>query len=115
MPITEDCYIQGKLLDDTDCKILLDAGASKPFISKTFYLNCPSLHSLPKFVLRTKNILVGNGQYVGVLFVILVVIDLHGYRFEVYTSIAEIHDNVDMVMGIKNVYEIQGVISTSVM
>ena len=52
-------------------------------MSKTFCWNSPSLHSLPKFVLKTKNILVGNDQYAGVLFVILGVIDLHGYRFEV--------------------------------
>ena len=81
-------------------------------MSKTFYLNNPSLHSLPRFVWRTKNILVGIGQYVGVLFVIMVAIDLHGHRFEVYTLVLEILDNVDMVMGIKNVYEIERIIST---
>ena len=55
---------------------------------------------------KTKNILVGNGQYIGVLFVIHVVINLQ------HTLVSEIHDNVDMVMGIKTVYEIEGVIST---
>ena len=74
-PITEHCYIPGKLLDGPDCRILLDMGAGKSFMSKTFYLNCPSLHSLPKFVSRTKNILVGNSPYIGVLFVIPVVIN----------------------------------------
>ena len=57
------------------------------------------------FVSRTKNILVGNIQYIGVLFVIPVVIDLQAHRFEVYTLIPDIHDNVDMVIEIKNVYE----------
>ena len=50
-------------------------------MSKTFYLNCPSLHSLPQFVSKTKNILVGNVQYAGVLFVIPIVINLKGHRF----------------------------------
>ena len=103
---------KGKLQDGTDCKVLLEIGASKSFISKTFYLNCPSLHSLPKFVLRTKNILVDNDQYVGVLFVVPAVIDLLGHRFEAYTLVSEIHDNLDMVMGIKNVYEIEVIINT---
>ena len=49
--ITKDCYKPGKLLDGTDCKKLLDAGGSKSFMSEPFYLNHPSLHSLPKFVL----------------------------------------------------------------
>ena len=61
-PIAEDCSILGTLLVDTDCKILLDTGAIKSFVSKTFYLNSSSLHSLPKFVSRTSNILVGSGQ-----------------------------------------------------
>ena len=49
MPITEDSYIPGKLLDGTDCKALLNMGASKSFMFKTSYLNCPPLHSLPNF------------------------------------------------------------------
>ena len=49
-PITEDCYIQGMLLDSTDCKVLCETGANKSFMSKTFYLNCPLLHSLHEFV-----------------------------------------------------------------
>ena len=40
-------------------------------------------------------------------------IDLQGHRFEVVcTLVSEIYDNVDIVMGIQNVYEIEGVIST---
>ena len=70
------------------------------FMSKRFYLNCPSLYSVPKFVSKTKNILVGNGQDKGVLLVIPVVVYLEGHRFEVYTLVSQIHDNVDMIMGI---------------
>ena len=88
-------------MNGIDCKILTDIGASKSFMSKTFYLNYPSLYSLPVFVSRTKNILVGSGQYVGVLFVIPIVINLYEHGFEVYTLVSEIHDNVGMVMGIK--------------
>ena len=92
--VTEDCYICGKLLDHTDCKIILDTVGSKSFTSKTFYLNCPLLCSLPKFVSRIKKILVDNGHYVDVLFVIPVAISPCGYRFEVYTLVSEIHHNV---------------------
>ena len=70
---------------------------------KTFYPICPSLHSLPMSVSRTKNILLGNGQYSGVLFVVPVVINLHEHRFQGYTLVLEIHDKVEMVMGIKTV------------
>ena len=42
-------YTMGKLLDGTECQILLDTGVSKPFMSKSHYLHCKSLHLLPKF------------------------------------------------------------------
>ena len=57
-----------------------------------------------------QRIQVGNGQYVSVLFVIPVIINIHGHRFEIFTLISEIHDNVDLVMGMKNIFELEGVI-----
>ena len=33
-----------------------------------------------------------------------------GHRFEVFTLVSEIFDNVDMVLGIKNLFELEGVI-----
>ena len=53
-PISEQGYTVGKLLDGTECQILSDTGASKPFMSKSHYLRCKSLHSLPKFVSKLK-------------------------------------------------------------
>ena len=53
---------------------------------------------------------VGNGQCVAALFVIPVVIDVYGHKFEVFTSVSEIHDNVDLVLGMKKVFELEGVI-----
>ena len=60
---------------------------------------------------QEKYISVGNGHHVGVLFVIPLVFNLPGHKSEVYTLVPVIHDNVDMMMGVKYVYEI-GVIST---
>ena len=60
-PISEQGYTLGKLLDGTECWILLDTGASKSFMSKSYYTHCNSLHSLPKFASKTQRIQVGNG------------------------------------------------------
>ena len=79
---------------------------------KSYYMQCKSLHSLPKFASKTQRIQVGNGQFVSVLFIITVIIDVHGHRFEIYTLVAEIHENVDLVLGIKNVFELEGVINS---
>ena len=59
-----------------------------------------------------QRIQVGNGQCVGVLFITPVIVEIHGHRFEIYTSISEIHENVDLVQGIKNVFELEGVINS---
>ena len=110
-PISGQGYTLGKLLDDTDYQILLDTGTSKSFMSKSFYLRSKSLHAFPKFASNTQGIQVGNGQYVGVLFVIPVIVDIHGHRFEVFTLVSGIHENVDLVLGIKNIFEL-GVIDS---
>ena len=39
----------------------LDTGASRSFMSKSHYLCCKSLHSLPNFASKTQRIQVGNG------------------------------------------------------
>ena len=75
-------------------------------------MQCKSLHSLPKFASRTQRIQVRNGQCVSILFIIPVVVDIHGHRFEIYTLVSEIHENVDLVLGIKNVFELEGVINS---
>ena len=109
-PITGQGFASGKLLDGTECQILLDTGATKSYMSKSYYLPCKTLHKLPKFSSNTQRIQVGNGQYVSVLFIIPVIIDIQGHRFEIFTLISEIHDNVDLVMGMKNIFELEGVI-----
>ena len=111
-PITGQGFASGKLLDGTECQILLDTGATKSYMSKSYYLQCKTLHALPKFSSNMQRIQVGNGQYVSVLFVIPVIIDMHGHRFEIFTLVSEIHDNVDLVMGMKNIFELEGVIDS---
>ena len=109
--VSEQGYTTGKLLDGTECQILLDTRASKSFMSKSQYLHCKSLYLLPKSALKIQRIQVGNGQYVSVLFIIPIIIDVHGHRFEIYTLVSKIHENIDIVLGIQNVFELEGVIN----
>ena len=74
--ITVHGYTKGKLLDVTKCDILVDTGASKSYMSKSYFMRCKSLHSLPKFTSVMTRIQVGNGQYVGVLFIIPVILTI---------------------------------------
>ena len=111
-PISEKGFVMGKLLNGEECQILLDTGASKLYMSKSYYLRCKALHDLHKNSSKTQRIQVGNGQYVGVFFVILFIIEINGHRLEVFTLVSEIFDNVDMVLGIKNLFKLEGVIDS---
>ena len=77
---------------------------------KTHSLKCTSLHSLPDFSLKNKNILVGNGQYASVLFITPVILDIHDHRFGINTLVSKVHENVDLVLGIKqNIFKLEGI------
>ena len=71
---------------------------------------CKSSHSLPKFASKTQRIQVGNGQCISV-FIIPIVIDIHGQRFEIFTLVSEIYENVDLILGIINIFELEGIIN----
>ena len=87
-------------------------GSDKLYMSNSYYLRCKLLHNLPKFASKTQRIEVGNCQYVGVIFAIPVIVEINKHRLEVFTLVSEIFDNVDMVLGIKNLFELEGVIDT---
>ena len=91
---------------------MVDTGASKSYMSKSYFLRCKSLHSLPKFTSTTTRIQVGSRQYVGVLFVIPVIMTIQKHRFEIFTIVSEIHENVDLVIGIKNLFKLEYVIDS---
>ena len=37
---------------------------------------------------------------------------IQNHRFEIFTLVSEIHENVDLVLGIKNLFELEGVIDS---
>ena len=41
-----------------------------------------------------------------------VIVDIHGHKFEIYTLVSEIYETVGLVLGIKNVFELEGVINS---
>ena len=98
-PITLCGYIQGKLLDGTECDILVDTGVSKSYMSKSYFMRCKSLHSLPKFTSTTTRIQV-------------VIMTIQNHKFEIFTLVSEIHENIDHGIGIKNLFKLEGVIDS---
>ena len=87
---------------------LLDTGASKSSVSKAFYMRHPHLHKYLKFNSTIGNLQVGNGELVATLFVIPFVFKVGEHLFEDYTLVSEIQQNTDIILGVKNMFEIEG-------
>ena len=81
-------------------------------MSKLHYLRCKSSHSLPKVASKILRIQIGNGHFVSVSFIIPVVIDIHCHRFKIFILVSEIHENVDLVLGVKNIFELEGIMNS---
>ena len=47
-PMTARGYARGQLSDGTDCDVLIDTGANKSYMSKSYFLQCKNLHTMPK-------------------------------------------------------------------
>ena len=77
-------------------------------MSKSHYLHCKSFHSLPKFASKCRKWSVC--QFF--LFIIPVLVDILGHRYEIYTLVSEIYENVDLVLGINNIFELEVAINS---
>ena len=106
-----NCHTWGQFVGGGMLDILLDIGTSKSYMSKGFYMRHPHLHKYPKFNSTVKNLQVGNGELVATLFVIPFVFKIGRHLFKVYTLVSEIQQNMDIILGIKNMFEIEGEIS----
>ena len=93
-------------------KLFFDSGASRSYLSKKFYDSNPVLHDMPKFVTTCTGIRIGNGSIVQALFVIPLLFLSCGHTFEIFTIVAEIDDDMDLVFGFKNMTETEGMLNT---
>ena len=75
---------------------------------------CDANHYRPyqNLLLLCRKYRLGMDKCIGILFIIPVIVEIHSHRFKIYTLVSEIHENVDLVLGIKNVFELEGVINS---
>ena len=81
-------------------------------MSKAFYMSNPHLHHFPKFQSAIRHLQVGNGALVPALFVIPLLFKIQGHIFEVYTLVSEIQDKMDLIPGVKNIFELEGIMNS---
>ena len=67
---------------------------------------------MSKFASKTMRVQAGNRQFISILFIIPFIVHIHIHRFEIYTLVSEIYENVYLVLGIKNIFELEGVINS---
>ena len=110
-PIYSNSHTWGQLVGGSTIDILLDSGASKCYMSKTFYDKNPSLHKLPKYQTNIKGLRVGSGQLVPAHFLVPVVFKIVRHKFEVLALVSDIKGTTDLVFGVKNMFEVEGELS----
>ena len=109
--IHPNCHTEGQFVGGGMIDVLLDTGASKSYMSKSFYMRHTHLHKYPKFHSTIRNLQVGNGELVAALFVIPFVFQIGKHLFEIYTLVSEIQQSMDLIIGVKNMFEIEGEVS----
>ena len=62
---------------------------------------------MPKFRSKVKVIQAGNAASVNILFSIPIIITIQGHMFDIYSMVSEMHDNVDWVLGVKDIVELE--------
>ena len=55
---------------------------------------------------------VSNGALVSALFVIPLLFKIQGHDFELYTPVSQIQDKMDLILGVKNIFELEGIINS---
>ena len=112
IPMNGRGIARANLMDQTPLKVFFDSGATRSYLSHTFYKETKALHNLPKFTATCTGIKIRNGSIAQVLFVIPLFFMCHGHVFKIYTVVADIDDGIDLVFGFKNMVETEGMLNT---
>ena len=95
------------IFNNEPCGVLVDSGATTSYMSLDYYKSHPALHTLPKLTGDTNRVKMGNGQHSAALFIIPLITNIQGHLFEIYTLVANLDDNLDLVLGAKNLFEFE--------
>ena len=112
IPIDSRGVTTGHLMDRTGMKAFFDNGASKSYLNLKFFNRTPRLQELPCFTTSCPGITMGNGAVVPAKFIIPLTFMTHRHNFEIYTIVCDIEDNLDLVFGMKNMTETEGIVNT---
>ena len=107
IPIYSNSHTPGQIVGGPMVDTLIDTGASKCYMSKQFYLKHKCRHNLPKYKSKIVKLRVGNGEKVSAHFVVPIVLKIQQHNVEIFTLVSDIQNNLDLVIGMKNLHELE--------
>ena len=110
-PINKDGKAQGYLLDDqkTAVKTLIDSGASKPMLNKSFYYqNHFFMKKYPRYKINPRYLRIANDQLMKVDECVHLMIQFGEFVFEIIAYLVEMARDFDFIIGQKAMYELEG-------
>ena len=111
-PITLDCHTNGEVRWWKARYFDRHRSIKKLYVQSILYAS-PHLHHFPKFQ-SIRHLQVGNGALVPALFVIPLLFKIQGHTFEVFTLVSEIQDKMDLILGVKSIFELEGIINSRI-
>jgi len=107
--INQRCVTESKLLDGTKMELFVDSGATRCYLSETFFRKHKQLHSLPRFKTRTKGLKQGGegAPLIPARFLIPITFTVQGHKFEVFALAVKIEPTHDLVLGIQNLLRLK--------
>ena len=100
-PFRTIVLLKGFCLTELKSEYCLTQELPEASCPRIFYMKNRQLHSLPKFTSSCKAIMVGSGQCISVLFVIPIIVTIGTHTFEIFTTVCDIHDGMDLVFGMQ--------------
>ena len=113
-PFDPKSSTEGILPNGEKFRILIDTGATRSYVSYTFYLECEYLRTLPKYTPAKPRVYMGNGEWTPALYIIPMTFNVGNCAFEVYTVVCRI-TTCDYIWGMKNIVETEGVLCSRTM
>ena len=107
--MTRNCTSTGRLLDDSQIilMVLNDSGETKPIIRRKFLEETEFMKHYPRYSVTKQSVVTANGSLMYVTECVKFLISLGGHVFEIIAYIADMADDMDLILGSKAFIELE--------
>ena len=107
--MTRNCITHGYLLNETKIPVVVlnDSGATKPLIRRKFVEQNEFMDKYPRYKIKKQSIITANGNLMYVTECLKFLISLGGHVIELVAYIADMADDLDLIIGSKAYMEME--------